>query len=156
MKKALALLGMGVIAIFAMGADDSCSVEDAPPPAKHANQGKATNGGAPTPAEPEMTPSQENAVQTAEDYLAFSAFSKAGLIQQLSSSAGSGFPKADAVFAVNYLDVNWNQQAYKAAKDYLEFSSFSLDGLIQQLASSAGSQFTQAQAEYGAKKAYSE
>jgi len=95
----------------------------------------------------------EQAIGAAEDYLAFSAFSKEGLIDQLSSSAGSGFPRDQAVYAVNHIDVDWNQQAVKAAKEYLSFSHFSRAGLIQQLESSAGSKFTHDQAVYGANGA---
>jgi len=78
--------------------------------------------------------------------------SKKGLIRQLSSQAGDGYPKADAVFAVNHIDVNWKEQAVQSAKDYLDFTSFSRDGLIQQLSSSAGDQYTHAQAVYAANK----
>ncbi|MBN8866754.1 MAG: Ltp family lipoprotein [Solirubrobacterales bacterium] len=104
----------------------------------------------PEPEEPEMTPGQENALESASDYLDYTAFSKSGLIDQLAQF--EGFSKADATFAVNQLDVDWNEQAYKSAKDYLDYTSFSLSGLIDQLTQFEG--FTDAQAEYGAKKAY--
>jgi sorbitol-specific phosphotransferase system component IIA len=96
----------------------------------------------------DATPSQQNALHEAESYLQTSAFSEAGLIDQLSSEAGSQFPHADAVWAVEHLHVNWNEQAVKEAKSYLSTSSFSCQGLIDQLSSEAGSQFTLAQAEY--------
>jgi len=98
------------------------------------------------------TVSQQNALKEAESYLQSSAFSETGLIEQLSSEAGSGFPRADAVWAVEHLHVNWNEQAVKEAESYLHTSSFSCQGLIEQLSSEAGSKFTVAQAEYGAKK----
>jgi hypothetical protein len=98
------------------------------------------------------TTSQQNALKEAESYLQSSAFSEAGLIEQLSSEAGSKFPHADAVWAVEHLHVNWNEQAVKEAKDYLSSSSFSCQGLIDQLSSDAGSKFTVEQAEYAAKK----
>ena len=101
-----------------------------------------------------MTSGQKNALQTAHDYLGTMAFSKAGLIAQLSSSAGSDFPRADAVFAANHVGANWNEQAVKAARDYLDTMSFSRQGLIEQLSSSAGGQFTLAQARYAVNKAY--
>ncbi|MCW3057873.1 MAG: hypothetical protein JWO21_1842 [Solirubrobacterales bacterium] len=101
----------------------------------------------------EASPSQQNALKEAESYLHTSAFSEAGLIEQLSSEAGSQFPHQDAVWAVEHLHVNWNDQAVKEAKDYLNTSSFSCQGLIDQLSSDAGSKFTQAQAEYGARQA---
>lgn len=152
MKKTLALATLGIVTIFAMGADDSCSVEeDVPPPGKQANGNKK-----PKSNTPDLTAGQENAIKSAQSYLDMSGFSKAGLIGQLSSPAGEGFAKKDAVFAVEYLSPNWNAEAYESAKSYLDLSAFSLQGLIDQLSSSAGEQFTQAQAEYGAKKAYGE
>jgi Host cell surface-exposed lipoprotein len=108
---------------------------------------------APAPTAPSLTPSQQNAIQAAKDYLSTSAFSRLGLIQQLSSKAGSGYPLADATFAVDSLQEDWNAQAASSAKEYLSTQSFSCNGLIQQLSSSAGAQFTAAQAEYGAKAA---
>lgn len=102
---------------------------------------------------PAYTVSQENAIASAQDYLDYSAFSQAGLIGQLSSKAGEGFPKADAIFAVNHIEVDWNQQAAAAAKDYLDYSSFSRAGLIGQLESKAGEGFTHAQAVYGVNQA---
>ena len=116
-----------------------------PPPAPKTTQ--------PTKTAPKLTASQEQAIGAAEDYLEFSAFSRKGLIKQLSSEYGSGFSKADATFAVDHIKVNWNEQAAKAAKDYLEFTHFSRAGLIQQLESEHGSQFTHAQAVYGVNKA---
>ncbi|HKE71709.1 MAG TPA: Ltp family lipoprotein, partial [Nocardioidaceae bacterium] len=98
---------------------------------------------------PDFTTSQENAIASAEDYLSYQAFSRTGLIHQLSSKYGEGFPKADAVFAVNHIDVDWNEQAAKAAKDYLSYQSFSRNGLIHQLESEYGEGFTHAQAVYG-------
>ena len=108
----------------------------------------------PDPAEPEMTSGQENAVESAQSYVDMTGFSKKGLIQQLSSSAGEGFSKADAVFAANHVDVNWNDEAVESAQSYLDMSGFSKDALIEQLSSSAGEGFTPAQAQYAADKVY--
>ena len=47
-------------------------------------------------------------------------FSRRGLIQQLDSSSGNGFPKSVAEFAVNRITVNWDQQAVEAAKGYMQ------------------------------------
>ena len=101
-----------------------------------------------------FTKAQQEAVSSASDYLSTAAFSKAGLIRQLHSSAGEGYPAAVATFAVNHLKVDWNEQAYRSAKSYLSMQHFSLTGLTQQLESTAGEGFTHAQATYGAKKAY--
>lgn len=101
----------------------------------------------------DLTASQRNAVKQAESYLEFTAFSRAGLINQLSSEYGNGYPEEDAEFAVQYLEdigaVDWNDQAAKSAEHYLEVSAFSRKGLINQLSSDAGEKFTQDQAEYG-------
>lgn len=98
--------------------------------------------------EPALTVSQQNAIASAQDYLSFQAFSKRGLIDQLSSRYGEGFPEADAVFAVNHIEVDWYEQAVKSAKDYLSFQSFSRSGLIRQLDSNYGEGFTHDQAVY--------
>jgi hypothetical protein len=96
---------------------------------------------------------EKQAIGSAKQYLSISAFSRLGLIQQLSSSAGDGYPHKVAVYAVDSLRENWYAQAVKDAKQYLKISHFSCSGMIQQLSSSAGAQFTKAQAEYGARKA---
>jgi hypothetical protein len=101
------------------------------------------------PVESTYTVSQENAIESAESYLDYGAFSEQGLIDQLSSKYGEGFPKADAIFAVNHIQVDWNEQAAKSAREYLDYSSFSRQGLIDQLESPYGEQFTHAQAVYG-------
>ena len=79
-------------------------------------------------------------------------FSRAGLIRQLSSSAGDGYPKADATFAANNVDADWNAEALEAAKNYQDIMPMSRDGLIRQLTSSAGDQYTMKQAEYAVNK----
>ena len=58
-----------------------------------------------------------------------------------------GFSNADAVYAVDSLNIDWNAQAAQSAADYLEHvGGFSRSGLINQLLYEG---FTQAQAEYG-------
>jgi Host cell surface-exposed lipoprotein len=138
---AIVLLAVGCSAIVAS------SVDDATPAAAASDAVDNT-----APDAPEVsgeTAGQENARQSAENYLDFTAFSRKGLIQQLSSSAGDGFSRADATYAVTHIDVDWNEQAAKSAKNYLDFSSFSRQGLIEQLSSNAGDGFTYAQAVYG-------
>jgi hypothetical protein len=102
------------------------------------------------PASPSMTGAQQQAVDAANDYLSEGqGFSDRGLLQQLTASAGNGFSKSDAEFAINYLHPDWDAQAVDAANSYLsEGQGFSDQGLLQQLTASAGNGFTQAQAEY--------
>ena len=97
-----------------------------------------------------ITKSQEQALRKAEEYLSFQAFSKAGLVNQLTSEI-EGFDEADAKWAVAQLDVDWKEQAAKKAEEYLEFQAFSRSGLINQLTSEIEG-FTEAQAEYAADK----
>jgi hypothetical protein len=96
--------------------------------------------------EEQLTIGQRNAVRSAESYLRFSAFSRTGLIGQLEFE---DYSTEDATFAVDYLDVDWNEQAAKSAESYLEFSSFSRSGLIDQLMFEG---FTRAEAEYGVEQ----
>lgn len=96
----------------------------------------------------------ENATGAARDYLnGGSGFSRQGLIDQLTSDFGDGFPRKVATAAVDSLHVDWNEQAALAARGYLESGHFSRKGLIEQLESNYGAQFTHAQAVYGVKKA---
>ena len=100
-----------------------------------------------------MSTAEQQAVDSAQSYLSMgSGFSQESLLQQLTSSAGSGFAQADAQFAINYLKPDWNAQAVDAAKGYMQMGGFSHSSLIEQLTSSAGNGFTEAQAEYAVAK----
>jgi hypothetical protein len=88
---------------------------------------------------------QKNARESAESYLRFSAFSRLGLIEQLEFEE---YSTEDAEYAVDALEVDWNEQAAKSAESYLEFSTFSKQGLIDQLVFEG---YTKAEAEYGVK-----
>ncbi len=93
-----------------------------------------------------MTIGQRNALEKAEDYLRYSAFSREGLINQLEFE---GFEENDIIFAVDNVKVDWNEQCYKKAKSYLQYSSFSKQGLINQLEFEG---FTDEQISYAIKK----
>jgi len=103
--------------------------------------------------EESLTRPQKNAVRSAKQYINMTGFSREGLIQQLSSSAGNGYELEDATIAVDSLNIDWNEQAVRSAEQYLDMTGFSCDGLIQQLSSSAGSKYTVSEATYGAKQA---
>ena len=74
--------------------------------------------------------SQSEALESAQSYLSFMAFSREGLIGQLEYE---GFSHEDAEYAVDNCGADWDEQAVLSAKDYLDFSAFSYDGLIEQL-----------------------
>ena len=91
----------------------------------------------------DATTSQEQARRSAISYLNSQSFSRKGLIQQLEFE---GYSTADATYAADAVNADWNAQAAKHAKSYLQSQSFSRSGLIQQLEFDG---FTPAQAEYG-------
>ena len=89
------------------------------------------------------TMGEKNALKKAKDYLAYSAFSKSGLVKQLEYE---GFTSKEAEYGVKQCGADWNEQAAKKAKDYLSISSYSKSGLIDQLEYEG---FTNEQAKYG-------
>ncbi|MED1863275.1 Ltp family lipoprotein [Fictibacillus nanhaiensis] len=95
------------------------------------------------PAKPEMSVSQASAVQKAEAYIDMGGFSKTGLIKQLEFEK---FSKEDSAFAVENIDVDWNEQAKIKAEAYMDMGGFSRQSLIDQLKFEG---FTDAEATYG-------
>lgn len=91
-----------------------------------------------------ITMGERNALREAKDYLAFSAFSYEGLIDQLEYE---GYSHDEAVYAVDNCGADWNEQALFGALSYLDFAAFSYTGLIEQL---EYEEFTTEQATYGA------
>ncbi len=120
---------------------------------KHANGKQGHHATKDSKPKPKGTTSQVAALQSAQSYLSMgTGFSRVGLIQQLSSKAGEGFPLKDAVWAVNHTNADWNAQAVESAKSYKQMGGFSKAGLMQQLTSKAGEGYTPAQAAYAVKK----
>jgi hypothetical protein len=102
------------------------------------------------PPAPSLTPSQQGAIRSAESYLRLMAFSRQGLIDQLSSEYGDQFSVEDATFAVDSLNVDWFAEAVESAESYVDLMGFSCQGLIDQLSSEFGDQFTVEEATHGA------
>jgi len=161
-KKILGGIAAVIVVIVAIstltshGSNQSAASASSPPAAAPAAAASSSSApAAPSaPAGPQYSVAQEQAIEAARQYLAMgSGFSRAGLMQQLDSSAGDGFSTSLARFAVNHVKVNWDQQAAESAKGYLQMGGFSFSSLVQQLDSSAGEGFTYAQAVYGAKAA---
>lgn len=80
--------------------------------------------------EPDVSREFKNALDTAEDYLNYSSFSKQGLYDQL---LYEGFPEDAAQYAIDSVVTDWNRNALQTAVDYLDYSSFSYPGLYDQL-----------------------
>lgn len=83
-----------------------------------------------------------NALAKAEQYLDYSSFSKSGLYDQLLFEK---YPEDAAQFAVDNVNVDWNEQAVLVTQRYLDYSAFSDQGLYDQLIFEG---FTQEQAQY--------
>lgn len=87
----------------------------------------------------------QNALSKAEKYIKSSSFSKEKLYKQLLFEK---FPDDSARYAVENIEVDWNEEALDKAKSYQKSSSMSLERLKSQLTSENGEQFTEEQAEY--------
>ena len=84
-----------------------------------------------------------NAIATAKSYLNCMPFSRTGLIKQLEYE---GYSTEAATYAVDNIDVDWNEQCAKTAESYLSVMAFSRDGLYSQLQYEG---FTEEQIQYG-------
>ena len=87
-----------------------------------------------------------NALNKANSYLSFSAFSYSGLVEQLEYE---GFTHEEAVYGADHCGADWKEQALQKANSYLSFSAFSYSGLIDQLEYEG---FAHEEAEYGVDK----
>jgi hypothetical protein len=128
------------------GGDGTATGADQTAAEQTADGGGSTAESAPAPDA--GTVSQQSAQDKAEQYLnIMGGFSHDGLIRQLTT--GDGFSTEDATWAVDRLDVDWNEQAAEKAKQYQDtIGGFSRSSMIQQL--TTGDAFTQAEAEHGA------
>jgi hypothetical protein len=124
----------------AINGDDEDKAEEEAPADEPAKPAK--------PAKPSMTRGQENAIEKAESYIDLSGFSKVGLLKQLKFEQ---FSNADARYAVNHVDVNWNTEAVQKAESYLDTTSFSAGALADQLEFEG---FTPAQVQHAVEKVY--
>lgn len=99
-----------------------------------------------------LTNEQEQAVGAAESYLnsMSTGWARSELIGQLEFE---GYSTADAEYAVDSLDVDWNEQAVLAAESYLDFQNFSRDGLADQLQFDG---YTDEQIEHALNEVYEE
>lgn len=90
-------------------------------------------------------PEHTNALIKAEQYIKSSNFSKEKLYAQLIFEK---YPQESARYAVENIEVDWNEQALMQAKKYQESQSMALGDLRNQLTSSNGEGFTSEEAEY--------
>lgn len=89
---------------------------------------------------------EKNALATAQDYLQYSYSSKQRLIEKLEYEKFED----DAInYALNNLNINWNEQCYQNAKYYSEYSSPSKQKMIEHL---QYEKFTNEQINYALEK----
>lgn len=137
------IVPIALVALIGISVASNSGGSDAPQTESSVN---TTDSGETTETQEEAvteTLGQKNARESAESYLDFAAFSRQGLIDQLEFEE---FSTEDAEYAVDALNVDWNEQAAKSAESYLEFSAFSREGLIDQLVFEG---YTQEEAEFG-------
>lgn len=154
MKKTV-IAAIATVALF--GAVASCGDDDqgapAPKPEKAVQQPQDTpekvEKDAPAPPkeqEPVETVGQQQAVMSAQAYVDTLGFSKDGLIEQLKFEK---FSQADAEYAAENVNADWNAEAVESAEGYMDLGGFSRASLIDQL---IFEQFTPEQAEYAVGK----
>ena len=99
----------------------------------------------------DYTMEEQNCYQSAMSYIESNCLSKQGLIDQLSSEYGEGYPKEVAEKVVNDIDekglIDWDAECKESAISYVESNCLSKQGLIDQLSSESGENFTKEQSE---------
>ena len=88
------------------------------------------------------------ALESAEHYVDFAAFSKAKLYDQLTSEYGEKFTPEQAQYAVDTANADWMAEAVEAAENYQEMMPMSGPALLDQLTSEYGEKFTMEEAQH--------
>ncbi|OIJ35165.1 hypothetical protein BK826_08845 [Rothia kristinae] len=89
-----------------------------------------------------------SALTKAETYVDMMHMSQQGVYEQLTSEYGEKFSAEAAQYAIENLDVDWNEVALKKAEDYQKEMAMSPDSIYDQLTSDFGEKFTPEQARY--------
>lgn len=151
MKWGAAALGVLIVLSIAASCGGDNENDTTPVTSSSVDAPAKESEAAPAPAEEkndDVPREYKNALRSAETYTKMSGFSYDGLYEQLTSEYGEGYPPEAAQYALDNLDVDWNEQALKAAKNYQKVMPMSDDGLFEQLTSSYGDGFTPEQAQY--------
>lgn len=90
----------------------------------------------------------KSALKKAESYSETMHMSKAGIYDQLISEYGEKFSVEAAEYAMENLEVDWNQNALKSAENYSKTMHMSKAGIYDQLISEHGEKFTEEEAQY--------
>lgn len=87
----------------------------------------------------------KKALKSAQNYLDMSGFSRRNLKVQLEFE---GFSDDSVEYALDNLDVDWNEQALRSARVYYNDMSMSKEEVFTQLSSDGGEGYTREQAQY--------
>lgn len=99
-------------------------------------------------AQPAVPVEYTSALKKAESYSSLMHMSKAGIYDQLTNEYGEQFAAEAAQYAVDTVQVDWNENALAKAKDYQKTMSMSPAAIHDQLTSAYGEKFTAAEADY--------
>lgn len=98
--------------------------------------------------EPQVPREYLNALEQAKTYGELMHMSKQGIFDQLTSEYGGQFPAEAAQYAIDNLEIDYNENALETAKVYYEEMNMSKEDVRDQLTSAYGSRFTQDEADY--------
>ncbi|MCM3396801.1 Ltp family lipoprotein [Oceanobacillus profundus] len=90
----------------------------------------------------------QNALKAAQNYIDMMGFSEKGLFEQLTSEYGDQYPEDAAQYAIENVEVDYNEEALESAESYQELMPMSDQELLDQLTSEYGDQYTEEQAQY--------
>ncbi len=88
------------------------------------------------------------ALKSAENYGKMMNMSKVGIYDQLTSEYGDKFSAEAAQYAVDNVEMNWEENALESGTNYSNTMHMSKVGIYDQLISENGEQFTNEEAQY--------
>ena len=142
------LLALFGVLMFVSGCSTTNTVEPSPEAAETTSVEVVEPTTTPEPTEDAVPSEFLAAVAKAQLYVESMPFSEKGLYDQLTSEMGEQFSSEAAQYAINMIEVNWNEEALEAALIYLEDLHMSPDAIHEQLVHPNGNQFTNEQADY--------
>lgn len=99
-------------------------------------------------AETEVPQEYLNALEQAKTYGETMHMSKQGIFDQLTSEYGGQFPIEAAQYAIDNLEIDYNENALETAMVFYKEMNMSKEDIRDQLTSAYGSRFTQEEADY--------
>lgn len=143
----LFLIG-GCSSLFTSSPDDSSQSSESTSEKVTSEKVTSEQKPAETSKENDVPKEYKNALRKAESYAKTMYMSKAGIYDQLTSSAGEGFTPEAAQYAIDTIQWDWNANALKKAESYQESMAMSPSAIYDQLVSEYGEKFTPEEAQY--------